>query len=118
LFSCQIKVFGYTPLSLYHLFLNGAKASHSKNWPTLKDKPTEEMYLSFTELDTQKLKHIRKLLGCHFSTLLGVIQAEASTRFLNINACEVYKPNKFAISYPVAVPGHPVVSGGPLQNHL
>jgi len=95
-----------------------AVAQVSKRFSSrLKNKPADEMYLSFAELDLQKLKHVRKLVGCHFSTLLGVIQAEASKRFLNNRAHEVDSSNKVLIGYPIGRPAHPVVLGGPLQNH-
>jgi len=105
------------PLSSLTLLLDGVTHFKHKPWPRLKDESAEQMFLSFAQLDTQKLKHIRKFVGCHFSTLLGVIEAEASKRFLQNKSCKDNKSKLFNVMYPVAVPKHPVVFGGPLQNH-
>jgi len=87
-------------------------------WPTIKNKPLDEMYLSFSDLDLNQFKRARQLAKCHFTTLLGVLEVEASKRFLQWRGIKFDVPEKLLLAYSVPVAKHPVVFDGPLQNHM
>jgi len=87
-------------------------------WPTIKDKALDQMYLSFSDLDLQNFKRARQLAKCHFTTLLGAVEIEASKRFLQWKGIKFDFPEKLLLTYTVPVAKHPVVFDGPLQNHM
>jgi len=98
------------------------------------DKKRKELgiFISFTTLDLEKVKAVRRLAKCHFNTILGVIQGLSLKKFLlaklkeaslddenmNNEHSHLELPEYTFLPAPTGWPMHPAMTKGTMGNHL